>query len=294
MPYRLRHRTAYEYETDVSVAHHLLRLTPPTNRRQHCREHELRFDPQPKCLQRYTDYYGNATLFLTMEGVHRGWQITAQSLVELEPFAPPQPRDTPPWESVPALLESGQAPDYGPAAEFRFSSPLIHCRAEYADYARVSFAPDRPILEAAIDLTRRIHADFQFDPKATHVATPIEQAFRERRGVCQDFAQIQIACLRSLGIPARYVSGYLETQPPPGQPKLAGADASHAWVSVYCPGPGWIDLDPTNNCLPADRHIVVAYGRDFSDVSPVRGVIVGGGHHTLHVAVDVTRCEGEA
>jgi transglutaminase-like putative cysteine protease len=137
-------------------------------------------------------------------------------------------------------------------------------------------------------------SSLKFDPKATHAATPIQQVFRERRGVCQDFAQIQIACLRSLGSPARYVSGYLETQPPPGKPRLVGADASHAWVSFYCPGFGWIDLDPTNNVLPGDRHIVVACGRDFSDVSPLRGVIVGGGNHTLRVAVDVSRCAVEA
>jgi len=149
-------------------------------------------------------------------------------------------------------------------------------------------AASRPVLEAAVDLMQLIHDDFKFDPQATTVATPLEQVFRARRGVCQDFAQLQIACLRAMGLPARYVSGYLETLPPPGKPKLLGADSSHAWLQLWCGEAGWVDLDPTNNLLPTERHITVAWGRDFADVSPLRGVLVGSGTHQLQVAVDVT------
>ena len=158
---------------------------------------------------------------------------------------------------------------------------------EFADYAKASFTPARPVLDAVTDLTRRIHEDFTFDPAATTVTTPVAEVFAQRRGVCQDFAHFQLACLRSQGLPARYVSGYLETDPPPGQPKLRGTDASHAWVSFFCPSIGWLDVDATNNCLPSLRHITIGWGRDYSDVCPVRGVLVGGQNQTLRVSVDV-------
>ena len=159
--------------------------------------------------------------------------------------------------------------------------------APFTNYARESFPAGRNLLEAVLDLTARIHRDFKFDSTATTVATPLAQMLEQRRGVCQDFAHLQIACLRSQGLPARYVSGYLETVPPPGQPKLFGADASHAWASFFCPGLGWIDVDPTNNLLPSMQHITLGWGRDYSDVCPIRGVLVGGEEHTLRVAVDV-------
>ena len=154
-----------------------------------------------------------------------------------------------------------------------------------------SFPAGRPILEAAFDLTARIHQDFRFDAKATEVTTPVETFFEKRRGVCQDFSHLQIACMRSLGLPARYVSGYLRTLPPPGRPRLVGADASHAWCSAWCPGYGWVDFDPTNNCVPSDGHITLAWGRDYSDVSPIRGVLLGGAKHSLKVGVDVMPLE---
>ncbi len=180
------------------------------------------------------------------------------------------------------------------AQEFVFASPLIQPSAEFAAYALSSFTTARPVLEAACDLNHRIFTDFTFDPAATDVATQVEKAFRQRRGVCQDFAQIMIACLRSIGLPARYVSGYLETLPPPGQQKLIGADASHAWVSVWCgEEAGWVDVDPTNDLLPSSRHVTVAWGRDFPDVSPLRGVMQGAGKQKLRVFVDVQR-ESEA
>jgi transglutaminase-like putative cysteine protease len=173
------------------------------------------------------------------------------------------------------------------AGEFTFDSPLVPLDTPFTDYARESFPPGRNLLAAVLDLTARIHRDFKFDPTATTVATPLARVLEQRRGVCQDFAHLQIACLRSLGLPARYVSGYLETVPPAGQAKLLGADASHAWVSFFCPGLGWIDVDPTNNLFPSMQHITLGWGRDYGDVSPIRGVLVGGEEHTLTVSVDV-------
>jgi transglutaminase-like putative cysteine protease len=171
--------------------------------------------------------------------------------------------------------------------QFIFDSPQVRASFEFSDYARESFGKDTPVLVGALDLTRRIFQDFKFDPRATTVATPLEEVWEKRRGVCQDFAHLGIACLRSLGVPARYVSGYLRTRPPEGKPRLVGADASHAWFAIFCPGLGWLDFDPTNNVQPAEEHITVAYGRDFGDVSPVAGILTGGGKHVVKVAVDV-------
>ena len=180
------------------------------------------------------------------------------------------------------------------ACQFCFESPRIRIRPEFAAYALQSFTPGRPMVEALLDLTARIHTDFRFDAKSTTVRTPTEEVFKKRRGVCQDFAHVQIACLRSLNLAARYVSGYLRTYPPPGKPRLIGADASHAWVSAYCPGIGWIDVDPTNNVVPSDGHVTLAWGRDYGDVSPLRGLILGGGAHTLKVGVDMEPVEAPA
>src|SRR5262249_10507590 len=174
------------------------------------------------------------------------------------------------------------------ALEFTYPSPLVPITPEIVDYAALSFTAARPVLEAATHLAGRIHDEFTFDPAATTVTTPLADMFRQRRGVCQDFAHLLIACLRSHSVPARYVSGYLETDPAPGQPKLRGVDASHAWVSAFCPDIGWIDVDPTNNCLPLLRHITIGWGRDYSDVCPIRGVLVGGQNQTVRVGVDVT------
>jgi len=204
------------------------------------------------------------------------------------------PAETPAWESVRELSRGRQIGQALDASEFIFDSPLIQAADDFAAYAAPSFPKGRPILDAVLNLTARIHHDFKFDPKATTLATPLAEVFKNRRGVCQDFAQLEIACLRSLGLPARYVSGYLETVPPPGKARLIGADASHAWISFHCYGLGWIEVDPTNNVVPTTRHIAVAWGRDFNDVSPIRGVILGAGEHTLKVAVDVVAVEETA
>jgi transglutaminase-like putative cysteine protease len=234
------------------------------------------------------DYFGNTVNFVTIEGPHR--QLTVHSKCEVEVTARPSvaAETTPGWEQVRSACSGDEWNGSNGACEFSFASPLIPLRREFSQYASRAFPPGKPILEAGIDLMRSIHADFEFDSHSTTVATPLEQVFRQRRGVCQDFAQLQIACLRALGLAARYVSGYLETVPPPGQIKLIGADASHAWIQLWCGQAGWVDLDPTNNLVPGERHITLAWGRDFGDVSPLRGVLVGSGSHHLTVAVDVT------
>jgi transglutaminase-like putative cysteine protease len=287
MIYKVTHTTTYNYTDVVSLSHHLLRLAPRDLAYQRCHDRQVRIDPQPAVAGEHLDYFGNAVKFLTIEGPHRTLVVRAVSEVSVLPRRVPDPAETPAWETV---REFGRGRQMGPAleaVEFVFDSWFVKTSDEFAAYALPSFSKERPILEAVLDLTARIHRDFKFDPKATTLATPPEEAFKKRRGVCQDFAQIEIACLRSLGLPARYVSGYLETDPPPGQARLAGADASHAWISFYCHGIGWIDVDPTNNLLPATRHIAVAYGRDYNDVSPIRGVILGAGEHRLDVVVDV-------
>jgi transglutaminase-like putative cysteine protease len=285
--FELTHTTTYEYQSPVTVSHHLLRLSPRRLPRQLRLDHHIEAEPAATTLSEYTDYFGNDTTFATIEGGHSRLRITSQGRVAVGPAFIPEPGETPEWEAVRGLCRSDRSSAMLEAVEFIFASPLVPLDPQFADYAAASFTPRRSILEAALDLTARIHNDFKFDPTATSVSTPVLQVLEQRRGVCQDFAHFEIACLRALGLPARYVSGYLETIPPPGQPRLVGADASHAWLSLFCPGMGWIDLDPTNNSLPSLRHITVAWGRDFSDVSPIRGVLVGNGLHTLSVGVDV-------
>ena len=287
MRYTITHQTSYAYDTAVSVSHHLVRLTPRDLPRQRCWAHQVEITPSATHTVLRTDYFGNTAQFVTVEGAHSHLVITARSTVEVDSGARSAPAETPPWESVREATSGASVTPGLPAVEFVFDSPFLQRRAAFAEYAAGSFTKERPILEAVLDFTDRIFHEFKFDPQATTVATPVERVLQEKRGVCQDFAHLQIACLRSLGLPARYVSGYLETLPPPGQPKLAGSDASHAWVAFFCPPYGWIDVDPTNNLLPSDRHVTVAWGRDFHDVSPIRGVLVGSGKHTLKVAVDV-------
>jgi transglutaminase-like putative cysteine protease len=287
MRYQITHTTRYDYQNAVSVSHHLLRLTPRTLPGQAVMQHDLFFDPQPALTSQHPDYFGNQTTFVTVEGAHRQLTITARSVVEVSAHQPLLAAVTPPWETVRELCRTPVNLSTMEPVEFAFSSTHAAPREAFAAYTSSSFPPGRPCLEAAQDLMQRIFGDFKFDPKATTVATPLTQVFQQRRGVCQDFAHFQIACMRSLGLGARYVSGYLETAPPPGKPKLVGADTSHAWLQVWCGEAGWADLDPTNGITPTDRHITLAWGRDYGDVSPSRGVLVGSGQHQLKVAVDV-------
>jgi transglutaminase-like putative cysteine protease len=291
MLYDITHRTTYGYRSDVSVSHHLAHLHPRDLPRQQVTDFRLSVDPAPVVSTERIDYYGNLTGFFTISSPHDRLAVTARSRVRVSPPTLPASAVTPPWQLVRDRCASDVLTVDSEVGEFRFDSPHVSRRPAFADYAAPAFPKDRPLLEAIEDFNSRIFRDFRFDSRATTVATPVDEVFKRRRGVCQDFAHLAVACLRSLGLPARYVSGYLETQPPPGKSRLVGADASHAWFSVWCSGFGWIDADPTNNLLPGDRHVTVAWGRDFADVSPVRGVVVGGRGHSLGVSVDVARVE---
>ncbi len=291
MIYKIVHRTTYKYKYPVSVGNHVACLKPRSLPRHRLAQSELKIKPDPVNITERVDYFGNVLCFFTVEEPHDELTVEACSQVVMNEDAPAWPRQSPPWEEVVRTLQGNHQPDTLEAYQFRFESPRIRSRPEFAAYALHSFTDRRPMHEALLDLTARIHSDFRFESKATTVRTPVEEVFEKRRGVCQDFAHLQIACLRSINLSARYVSGYLRTHPPPGKPRLVGADASHAWVSAYCPGAGWLDVDPTNNVAPSDGHVTVAWGRDFGDVSPLHGLILGGGVHTLKVAVDLEAIE---
>ncbi len=285
--YTILHRTTYKYKYPVSVGNHVACLRPRTLPHHQSSQSELHIYPTPVTRTERVDFFGNLLCFFTIQEPHRELVVEAHSQVTLTPSASEPDRHSLPWEEAAATLSADHSVNGLEAYQFSFESPRIRIRPEFAAYARQSFTPRRPMQEALLDLTVRIHKDFRFDSKVTNVRTPPEEVFKKRRGVCQDFAHVQIACLRSLNLAARYVSGYLRTYPPPGKPRLIGADASHAWVSAYCPGIGWLDVDPTNNVVPSDGHVTLAWGRDYSDVSPLRGLVLGGGAHTLKVGVDM-------
>jgi transglutaminase-like putative cysteine protease len=286
--YQIIHRTRYVYEGMVTVSHHLVRLTPRFLPGQRCPWHVLEIVPEPVGRSVHNDIYGNITAYFECEGAHGKLEVTSRSLVEVLPTPKPDPASTPAWETIRDEANGDKLNASTEAGAFRFSSPMVPLAEEFAAYARADFSPDRPILEATAALMKRVFTEFEFNPTATDIATPVSEVLKKKAGVCQDFAHLMLACLRSLGLPARYVSGYLETIPPEGQERLTGADASHAWVSVFCGAEaGWVDADPTNNLLPGERHITVAWGRDYSDVSPLRGVTLGAGGQQLSVEVDV-------
>ena len=287
MIYRVLHRTTYLYEDPVSVSHHLVRLTPRNFPGQSCRQVEISVVPSPSVTATHDDYFGNTQTFFTLQEPHDSLIVEAKSTLQLTAPQRPEFSASPAWENVKDSLVSDHSEHGLEAYQFVFSSERVQPSRELADYARQAFHPGRPMFEAAFDLMMQIYRDFSFDKKATEVTTPVEVFFKKRRGVCQDFAHLMIACLRSLGLPGRYVSGYLRTLPPGGKPRMVGADASHAWCSTWCPGVGWVDFDPTNKCVPEDGHITVAWGRDYCDVSPIHGVLLGGAKHTLDVGVDV-------
>jgi transglutaminase-like putative cysteine protease len=285
MIYKIIHRTTYKYLSPVSVGSHVTCLKPRSFPHNHLVKNSLIIHPEPVTRTERVDYFGNLQCFFTVQEPHKQLIVESRSEVVRGSAATDVPSS--PWEDSTDALASDHSLEGLDAYQFQFESPRIRIRPEFAAYALQSFTPRRPMREALLDLTDRIHADFRFDSKVTTVRTPTEEVFKKRRGVCQDFAHVQIACLRSIGVAARYVSGYLRTYPPPGRPRLVGADASHAWVSAYCSGLGWLDMDPTNNVAPTDGHVTLAWGRDYSDVSPLRGLIMGGGGHSLHVEVDM-------
>jgi transglutaminase-like putative cysteine protease len=287
MTYRIVHKTTYKYKTTVSFGSHVAYLTPRPFPHHTRTSHELLITPAPAGVVDRLDYFGNPVTFFTIREPHAELEIEARSTGEIRDHAVVWPEQSPAWEDVARSLPADLSPAGLDAYEFVFESPRIKPGSGFAEYANGSFARARPFTEALLDLTERIHKEFQFDSKATNVRTSPEEVLHHGRGVCQDFAQLQIACLRSLGLPARYVSGYLRTYPPPGRSRLVGADASHAWVSAYCPGSGWLDVDPTNNMIPNESHVTLSWGRDYGDVSPVRGVILGGRDHEVEVSVDM-------
>jgi transglutaminase-like putative cysteine protease len=290
--FEVSHRTTFTYSQSVSISHHLLHLSPRVSPYQTCRRHSLIIEPPPTIIKEATDYFGNPTTYLTIEEPHDELSIIARSNVEVT--APPArvAGGTAAWDNIAAMLRQAKERDLLDVYQFAFDSPFTQSGNGAAAYAAGSFPAGRPVLEGAIDLMHRIHTDFKYEGGVTDVYTPVDKVLAERRGVCQDFAHLQISGLRSLGIPARYVSGYLQTLPPEGKERLVGADASHAWLSVWVPETGWVDLDPTNDTLPGVQHITVAWGRDYGDVSPINGLVLGGGKHEIEVAVDVAPVNG--
>ena len=289
--YRVEHCTAYRYSEPVMLSHQQLHLTPRVLDYQLIREHEVVIEPVPAQQRHITDAFGNPLTEIAIEAAHSSLDITARTTLAVAERRVIDPTETPAWESVRAALAYRAAwhpePAILEATEFLFESPYTRLKRKLRAYAEDCFEPGRPILAAATALMAKIHGEFKFDTGTTNVTTPVMKFFEQKRGVCQDFTHLMISCLRSTGLAARYVSGYLLTRPRPGKPRRIGADASHAWVSLFVPGAGWIDIDPTNNVLPSAEHITVAWGRDFFDVTPLRGVINGGGAQTLKVKVTV-------
>lgn len=293
MNYRIRHVTRYRYAQPVALCYNQAHLEPRDTERQHCLDSRIHIAPPPATLGRHIDYFGNRCCNFSVHGKHRELAITVVSRVSVAASTEEPELDLGGGSSCAAALAElyhSRAEASLLAREFTLNSPMVKVSEALRAYAAPSFADTRPLLAGVRELSHRIFTDFTYDPGFSTITTPLADVLRHRRGVCQDFAHLAIGCLRSLGFPARYVSGYLETLPPPGQQKLAGSDASHAWFAVYVPGTGWFEFDPTNDRIPAGQHITTAWGRDYSDVSPLQGVIFeGGGTQELTVSVDVQR-----
>jgi transglutaminase-like putative cysteine protease len=290
--YAVRHTTVYEYGGDVAHSHHLLHLTPREFEYQRCLSHALNLDPQPSSSHEDRDAFGNAIARLEYDRSHDRLSVTAEMQVEVLPRDSRPFDDSEAWDSVRERLSyhaSPVSPADLEACQFRMRSSHVPLKHAVEDYARECLTPGRPIAAAAHALTRQIYRDFDYVPGSTTNRTSITDVLANRRGVCQDFAHLMIGCLRSSGLAARYVSGYIRTYREGERETLVGGDVSHAWVSVYCPPRGWIDFDPTNDCVVGEEHVTLAWGRDFGDVSPLRGMIVGGGRHKLSVDVGVRR-----
>jgi transglutaminase-like putative cysteine protease len=287
MLYDVQHRTRFVYDGSVSISHQLLKLKPRRSTRQNVISSDLTVTPQPFVQRNWVDYFGNEVEFLTVQEPHRELVITSASKVEVLPGMNIMLDFSPAWEVVAQSMQMPTTAEALGASQYCFASPFVDVDQDLRDFALGTFSAGRPLLEATMALTSRLFEEFTYQGGVTDVYTPVRRVLELKRGVCQDFAHLQIACLRSIGLPARYVSGYLLTHPPEGQTKLQGADESHAWLSVWCPELGWVDFDPTNNLIPNLEHITVGWGRDYGDVSPVNGFIFGGGRHEVAVAVDV-------
>jgi len=287
-PLRVVHETVYHYAPRVDVAYHLACLMPQSGHAQQVADADLAIEPKPAQETTSTDSFGNLRTYFALFTPHDVLRVRAESRVVVTPrFDDLDPGRSARWETVRSTLRYRVRAPFWPAADFLYASPFVPMLDELRAYAEPSFPAGRRLIAGAIDLMHRIHADFDYEPASTSISTPLREVFAQRHGVCQDYAHVMLGCLRALGLPAAYVSGYLLTRPPAGQPRLLGADASHAWVSVWCPQLGWIDLDPTNDLVVGTSHVTLAVGRDFGDVTPLRGVIRGGGEHTMRVAVSV-------
>ena len=289
--WRVRHITRYVYEQPVDLAAHMLHLRPRELPHQRVLSQSARCIPDTATWRSGQDHFGNQVAWLFLDRPHASFEVASEAVLRIVPPEAWLPEATPRWEQIAHDALSG--PEAWQLAEFVFDSPLAPALPAARDYVQLSFPPNRPVLQGLLDLNARITQDFAYRPGATTVSTPIAQVLSRRAGVCQDFAQVMISGLRSLGLPARYVSGYIRTCSPPGQQRQRGLDQSHAWVGCWIGAQrGWVDVDPTNALLVRDQHVVVGWGRDFSDVSPVRGVILGGGNHSLHVSVDLDPVDG--
>jgi transglutaminase-like putative cysteine protease len=292
--YRVTHETRYEYSAKVTSAHQLAHLKPRNTPWQRVEYHKLDIEPSPSERAEGTDYFGNNVVRFMIDTPHDLLRVTAESLVEIDAHAPDAAAASPPWEDALAMPGVWDPQVDLDVEQYRLASPMVPVLPESGAYARESFTPERPWLDAALDLTRRIHTEFSYDPKATTVTTKVLEVLEHKRGVCQDFAHLMLSCLRSIGLPARYVSGYVLNYVPEGTKRLSGADASHAWVAAHCPGLGWIAFDPTNGKLADLEFVTLGWGREFSDISPLSGVVLGGAMQKLSVVVRVQPLEAKA
>ncbi len=293
MRYRITHSTKYAYSTQVALCHNLAHLKPLSFERQTCISSNIIVNPTPATTHDWQDAFGNVSTYFAVQQPHESLTVTAISEVLVTPQSNLLDSAFPTsWETAREHMKTSANIEALSARPYLIESPFVTLSPELAAYAAPSFIPGRPLLEVVHELMQRIFEEFSYDPHFSTIATPLSEVLAHKKGVCQDFAHLAIACLRSHGLAARYVSGYIETLPAPGQEKLVGADASHAWFSVYVPYFGWMDFDPTNNQIPLSQHVVTAWGRDYSDVTPLKGVVFGGGNHSLEVSVDMERLEG--
>jgi transglutaminase-like putative cysteine protease len=290
MKYTIHHKTKYTYLEPVSLCYNIARLVPRNTNEQNCKNTSIEITPQPDRINEYEDFFGNKVIYFSIEKEH--WELTVNVTSEVErlfsgPKKIPAQPNAGPQEIKQELLNLKE--DAMDIQQYSFETVMTAPSEEVLNYALQSFLPGRSVFDATENLTRRIYEDFEYKPGHTNIATPLSEVMQERKGVCQDFAHLAIACLRAVGLPARYVSGYIETLSPEGVEKLIGVDASHAWFSVYIPQMGWTDFDPTNNCLVSDQHITIGWGRDYADIAPLEGIILSSGSHELTVSVDVKR-----
>jgi transglutaminase-like putative cysteine protease len=291
MKFEVNHRTSYQYRAPVAQSHHAIHLRPRELASQTVIHHSLLIEPAPVSNTEMADSFGNAVVLLRIEEQHAEFIVNARSTIEAKRSTLPEISRSPPWENASELAGKREGRIDVGVRQFVCRSRHAPVSQDIRSFAQGSFPPGRSVVDGAMHLTRRIFEEFTFDPKATDISTPVARVLEMRRGVCQDFAHLAISAHRALGIPARYVSGYLMTRPPPGQAKLKGADASHAWLSVWSGEQGWVDFDPTNGIIPKGEHITLAYGRDYDDISPISGVLLGGGDQTMTVSVDVDPVE---